>query len=46
MNFRDNGLYIANPIYIRIRYFEYYLTQDTVLKFDWMIYFIILLTKS
>ncbi len=34
MNFRDNGLYIANPIYIRIRYFEYYLTQDTVLKFD------------
>lgn len=34
MNFRDNGLYIANPIYIRIRYFEYYLTRDTVLKFD------------
>ncbi len=34
MNFRDNGLYIANPIYIRIRYFEYYLTHDMVLKFD------------
>ena len=33
-NFRDNGLYIATPIYIRIRFFEYYLTSDLVLKFD------------
>lgn len=34
MNFRDNKIYIANPIYIRIKYFEYYLDPDTVLKFD------------
>lgn len=34
LNFRDNKIYIANPIYIRIRYFEYYLTPDLVLKFD------------
>ncbi len=34
MNFRDNGIYIANPVYIRRRYFEYYLTTETVLKFD------------
>ena len=34
MNFRDNGLYIANPIYIRIKYFDYYLSPDIVLKFD------------
>lgn len=34
LNFRDNHLYISNPIYIRIKYFEYYLTPDMVLKFD------------
>lgn len=34
VNFRDNGLYIANPIYIRIKYFEYYLSPELVLKFD------------
>lgn len=34
MNFRDNGIYIANPIYIRIKYFEYFFSPDTVLKFD------------
>lgn len=33
-NFRDNGLYITTPIYTRIRFFEYYLTPDLVLKFD------------
>ncbi len=33
-NFRDNGLYIANPIYIRIKYFDYYYAPDIVLKFD------------
>lgn len=33
-NFRDNGIYIATPIYIRIRYFEYYLSPDSILKFD------------
>ncbi len=34
LNFRDNKIYIANPIYIHIRYFDYYLTPDLVLKFD------------
>ncbi len=34
LNFRDNGLYISNPIYIHIRFFAYYLTPDIVLKFD------------
>lgn len=34
VNFRDNGIYIANPIYIRKQYFEYYLDKSTVLKFD------------
>ena len=34
LNYRDNSLYIANPIYIRIKYFDYYLSPDTVLKFD------------
>lgn len=34
LNFRDNGIYIATPIYIRIRYFEYYLSPETALKFD------------
>lgn len=34
LNFRDNGLYIPTPIYIRKQYFEYYLTQKTILKFD------------
>lgn len=34
INFRDNGIYISNPIYIRKQYFEYYLTKSRVLKFD------------
>ena len=34
INFRDNGLYFKTPIYLKSRYFEYYLHQDTVLKFD------------
>ena len=34
INFRDNGIYIATPIYIRKQYFEYYLDKKTVLKFD------------
>lgn len=34
MNFRDNGLYIATPIYIRRKYFEYFFSPDIVLKFD------------
>lgn len=34
INFRDNGLYLATPIYLKQRYFEYHLDENTVLKFD------------
>ncbi|MBE5932927.1 MAG: hypothetical protein E7263_05835 [Lachnospiraceae bacterium] len=34
INYRDNGIYISTPIYIRKQYFEYYLDCKTVLKFD------------
>lgn len=34
LNFRDNGIYFATPIYIRPRFFYYYITIDHVLKFD------------
>ena len=34
INFRDNGLYIGNPIYLRKNYFSYYLSEDEELKFD------------
>ncbi len=34
INFRDNGIYIANPIYILKRMFNYYLSPTEVLKFD------------
>jgi len=33
-NFHDNDLYISNPLYLRQKYFEYYLDENTVLKFD------------
>ncbi len=33
INFRDNGIYFKTPIYIRHRFFEYYLEQKTPLKF-------------
>lgn len=33
-NYRDNQIYFATPIYMRINYFEYYLSQDFILKFD------------
>lgn len=33
-NFRDNGLYFGNPIYIGKRMFYYYLSPSRVLKFD------------
>lgn len=33
-NFRDNGLYFSNPIYIGKRMFYYYLSPSLVLKFD------------
>lgn len=34
LNFRDNKLYIANPIYLRKNYFSYYLSPTEELKFD------------
>lgn len=34
INYRDNGLYIGNPIYLRKNYFSYYLTEKEELKFD------------
>lgn len=34
INFRDNGLYIGNPIYLRKNYFSYYLSETEELKFD------------
>lgn len=34
LNFRDNGIYLPNPIYVRKQYFEYYLTEHRILKFD------------
>lgn len=34
INFRDNGLYIGNPIYLRKNYFTYYLSETEELKFD------------
>ncbi len=34
INFRDNGIYIKNPIYLARGYFQYYLTPTLVLKFD------------
>lgn len=33
-NFRDNRLYLSTPIYVRPRFFNYYLNPQTVLKFD------------
>lgn len=34
INYRDNGIYIAHPIYIRPKMFYYYLSLDEILKFD------------
>lgn len=34
INFRDHGMYIKTPIYLQEKYFEYYLTEQEVLKFD------------
>ncbi|MCM1117751.1 MAG: hypothetical protein NC543_00080 [bacterium] len=34
LNFRDNGIYLGTPIYIRPRFFFYYLSPNHVLKFD------------
>ncbi len=34
INYRDNGIYIANPVYIMRRMFFYYLSPTDILKFD------------
>ncbi|MDD2972208.1 MAG: hypothetical protein PHE02_08785 [Lachnospiraceae bacterium] len=34
INYRDNGIYFANPIYTRQNYFYYYLSPDMPLIFD------------
>jgi hypothetical protein len=34
INFRDNNLYFSTPIYMRLKYFEYYLSPNVILKFD------------
>lgn len=34
LNFRDNGIYIKTPIYLKKSFFFYYLSPDDVLKFD------------
>ncbi len=34
INLRDNGIYCNGPIYLRHKYFEYYLDLDTILRFD------------
>lgn len=33
-NFVTNGIYFATPIFLRKQYFEYYLSETTILKFD------------
>ena len=34
VNFRDNNIYIPNPIYLRKSYFEYHISPDVIYKFD------------
>lgn len=34
INFRDNGIYFCTPIYMHKQYFEYYISENEVLKFD------------
>ena len=34
INFRDNNLYFSTPIYLRQRFFNYYLSNKHILKFD------------
>ncbi len=33
-NFRDNNIYFSTPIYIRKKYFDYFLSPEEILKFD------------
>ena len=34
LNFRDNGIYFKTPIYMKEKYFLYYLSLNRILKFD------------
>lgn len=34
INFRDNSIYLSTPIYVRPKFFYYYLSPTYVLKFD------------
>lgn len=34
LNFRDNGIYFKNPIYLKKNYFIYYISKSDELKFD------------
>ncbi|MBP5331314.1 MAG: hypothetical protein J6Y89_05635 [Lachnospiraceae bacterium] len=34
INLRDNGIYCRGPIYLRTRYFDYYIDPRTILRFD------------
>lgn len=34
LNYRDNGMYIKNPIYLHQNFFRYFLTERLELKFD------------
>lgn len=34
INFRDNGIYIRTPIYLKKSFFFYYLSPEIILKFD------------
>lgn len=34
INFRDNKIYLGHPIYVRPKFFYYYLSPEQVLKFD------------
>lgn len=34
INFRDNKIYFKTPIYLKNRYFFYYMNQNRILKFD------------
>ncbi|NLL93087.1 MAG: hypothetical protein GX225_02930 [Clostridiales bacterium] len=34
INFRDNGIYFKNPIYMKPKYFEYYYNMEEIFTFD------------
>ncbi len=34
INYRDNGVYFKNPIYLKKNFFLYYISESLVLKFD------------